>query len=56
MKEIEKNFNEYKRFELITGHRSLKNIKLYEKLGYNIYNVEKLTANLNLVYLEKTLY
>lgn len=53
MGEIEKNFKECKRFELITGHRSLKNIKLYEKLGYGTYKVEKLTENLNLVYLEK---
>ncbi len=53
MKEIEDNFNECQRFELITGHKSHKNIKLYEKLGYTKFKTEKLTENLNLVYLEK---
>ena len=56
MEEIEKIFNECKRFKLITGHKSEKNIKLYEKLNYNKYKIEKLTENLNLVYLEKTLH
>lgn len=53
MEKIEKIFNECERFELMTGHKSAKNIKLYKKLNYNKYNVEKLTENLNLVYLEK---
>ena len=53
MREIENIFKECERFELITGHRSIKNIKLYEKLGYKIFKTEKLTENLNLVYLEK---
>ena len=53
MKEIESIFKECERFELITGHKSLKNIKLYEKLGYKIFKTEKLTDNLSLVYLEK---
>lgn len=53
MKEIENKFSYCKKFELITGHKSEKNIKLYEKLNYNIYKMEKLTENLNLVYLEK---
>jgi len=55
MKEIEDTYNKCRRFELITGHKSHRNIKLYEKLNYNIYKVEKLTENLNLVYLEKIL-
>jgi ribosomal protein S18 acetylase RimI-like enzyme len=53
MGEIEKIFHGCERWELITGHLSKKNIKLYEKLGYNIYKREELTPNLNLVYLEK---
>lgn len=53
MREIEKIFHECERWELITGHLSKKNIKLYEKLGYNIFKIEELTLNLNLVYLEK---
>lgn len=53
MGEIEKIFHECERWELITGHLSEKNIKLYEKLNYNIFKTEKLTTDLNLVYLEK---
>jgi ribosomal protein S18 acetylase RimI-like enzyme len=53
MNEIENIFNECSRFELITGHKSYKNIKLYEKLGYKIFKTEKLTENLDLIYLEK---
>ncbi len=41
------------KIELIIGHKSSKNIKLYEKLGYKIFKTEKLTENLSLVYLEK---
>jgi ribosomal protein S18 acetylase RimI-like enzyme len=53
MRAIENIFKECERFELITGHKSYRNIKLYEKLGYTIFKTEKLTENLNLVYLEK---
>jgi len=53
MKEIEDKFSYCKKYEIITGHKSEKNIKLYEKLNYNIYKMEKLTENLNLIYLEK---
>lgn len=53
MKEIEHIFKEYERFELITGHKSSKNIRLYEKLSYKIFKTEKLTENLSLVYLKK---
>jgi ribosomal protein S18 acetylase RimI-like enzyme len=53
IKEIEDIFKECKRFELITGHKSKKNLKLYEKIGYKKFKTEKLTESLNLVYLEK---
>ena len=53
MGEIEDVFKECNRFELITGHKSRKNIGLYQKLGYKKFKTEKLTENLNLVYLEK---
>ncbi len=53
MKEIGGIFQECPRWELFTGHLSKKNIKLYEKLGYNIFKTEKLTPDLNLVYLRK---
>jgi ribosomal protein S18 acetylase RimI-like enzyme len=41
-------------FELFTGEKSVKNIRLYEKLGYKRFNVEKPAPNVNLVFLEKT--
>ncbi|WP_281774769.1 GNAT family N-acetyltransferase [Methanobacterium formicicum] len=53
MGEIEKVFHGCERWELITGHLSKKNIKLYEKLGYKIFKREEITPNLNLVHLEK---
>jgi ribosomal protein S18 acetylase RimI-like enzyme len=55
MNEIEKNFSNAKRFELFTGHKSARNIHLYQKLGYRAFKTEKITDNLKLVYLEKTI-
>jgi len=54
MDEIESLFSNVKRFELFTGHKSKPNIYLYQKLGYRIFSTEKITENLELVYLEKT--
>jgi ribosomal protein S18 acetylase RimI-like enzyme len=42
------------RFELFTGEKSVKTIRLYEKLGYKKFKVEKPEANVTLVFLEKT--
>lgn len=53
MDEIERTFGECRRWELITGHNSQKNIKLYEKRGYHIYKNEGLTSGLSLLCLEK---
>lgn len=53
MNKIEEIFNESERYELITGHISKKNLHIYQKRGYKIFKSEKLTGNLNLVYLEK---
>lgn len=41
------------RYELFTSTRSQKNIELYEKLGYKIFNKKKITDELEFVYLEK---
>lgn len=41
------------RFELFTGDKSIKNIHLYEKLGYKAFKTERVTDNLKLVFLEK---
>ncbi len=52
--EIESRFGHAKRFELFTGHLSKRNIYLYQKLGYQAFNREKVDKNLELVYMEKT--
>ena len=41
------------RFELFTGHKSEKNILLYQNLGYRIYKTEKLSDTVDLLYLAK---
>ena len=41
------------RFELFTGEKSLRNICLYEKLGYRRFKVERFGDNFALVYMEK---
>ncbi|MFT3903331.1 MAG: GNAT family N-acetyltransferase [Niabella sp.] len=54
MRAIEKAFDKCARFELFTGDKSLKNIKLYTRLGYSICQTRKIHENLSMVYLEKT--
>ena len=41
------------RFELFTGERSLRNIRLYEKLGYRQFKIERFGDNFALVYMKK---
>lgn len=41
------------RYELFTSTRSLKNIRLYERLGYKKFREQKITDELKFVYLEK---
>nr|MDO8080055.1 GNAT family N-acetyltransferase [Candidatus Freyarchaeota archaeon] len=53
MNEMETIFEGCKRFELFTGHRSKRNLYLYQKLGYKKFKTEKISENLKLVYLEK---
>ncbi len=50
--EIEKCFS-CVRFELFTGNKSLKTIRLYEKLGYVRFKEETPVDNVTLVFLEK---
>jgi ribosomal protein S18 acetylase RimI-like enzyme len=54
MNKIESLFKDAKRFELITGHKSTKNIHLYQKLGYVIVKTEEVNDKLTLVYLQKS--
>lgn len=50
--EIEKHFPG-RRFELFTSTRSIDNIRLYEKLGYKMFDRKKINEELEFVYLEK---
>lgn len=53
MNSIENILKTASRFELFTGNKSEKNIRLYEKLGYEIYRSEKVSEALTLVFLQK---
>ena len=53
IKEIEAKFEDIKRYELFTGHKSEKNLYLYQKLGYQQFKKEKIHENLHIIYLEK---
>ena len=52
LNEIEKSFPDC-RFELFTSTRSEDNIRLYQKLGYKIFDRKEITDELVFVYLEK---
>lgn len=52
LREIERYYAD-KRYELFTSTRSVENIKLYEKLGYKIFDEKKITDELVFVYMEK---
>lgn len=49
---VEKEFDKAQRFELFTGSRSEKNLYLYNRLGYSIFEEETL-GNITLMLLEK---
>lgn len=53
MKQIESCFGQAQRFELFTGHKSARNIHLYERLGYKIFRSEDINKNLSFVFMEK---
>lgn len=55
LNEIEKYFKICKRFELYTGKKSVKNIYLYCKLGYDIFKEVKVSDEFTFVYLEKNI-
>lgn len=50
--EIERCFP-HKRYELFTSSRSKDNIRLYQKVGYEIFDQKKINDELQFVYLEK---
>jgi ribosomal protein S18 acetylase RimI-like enzyme len=53
MNAIEARFAQAERFELFTGSRSVRNIGLYERLGYRQFSTKAVTQDLTFVYLEK---
>ncbi len=53
MDAVEKEFPDAKRAELFTGSFSLKNLYLYQKLGYREFRRVQLPDSLTLVFLEK---
>ena len=50
--EMEKQYPK-QRYELFTSTRSEKNIALYKKLGYKIFDEQQVTEELRFVYMEK---
>lgn len=50
---IEESLLPVKRYELFTGSEDKKNIYLYTKHGYNVFNTKVITSKLSLVFLEK---
>jgi ribosomal protein S18 acetylase RimI-like enzyme len=53
MSAVEECFPEAQRYELFTGHRSARNLYLYQKLGYRPVRSEKVSEKLTMVFLEK---
>jgi ribosomal protein S18 acetylase RimI-like enzyme len=53
MKSIEDYFKDIKRYELFTGHKSIRNLHLYHKLGYREFKRIPIHENLIMIYLEK---
>ncbi|HVO67823.1 MAG TPA: GNAT family N-acetyltransferase [Syntrophales bacterium] len=53
MSAIEAEFPSAKRFELFTGVKSIDNIRLYERLGYQISRTDRLSPQVELVFMEK---
>lgn len=53
MAALESRFNNVRRFELLTGHKSAKNLALYRGLGYKEFKTEKVDDRLSEVFMEK---
>jgi len=53
LKKIETIFDDVNRYELFTGHKSEKNLYLYQKLGYKKFKTEIINGRLRMIYLEK---
>ena len=53
MKSIEDSFKNNIRYELFTGHKSKRNLHLYQKIGYKEFKRIPIHENLTMIYLEK---
>jgi ribosomal protein S18 acetylase RimI-like enzyme len=53
LRQIERDFPAANRFELFTGHKSINNLRLYQRLGYRIFRHETVNDKLTMVFLEK---
>ncbi len=53
MEEIERRFSRAESFRLFTGHRSVKALHIYDKMGYRESSRERLHDDLTLIYLDK---
>jgi GNAT superfamily N-acetyltransferase len=53
MNRIEEVFKGAQRFEIFTGHKSERNLYLYEKLGYKRFKTVTASEKLTIIYLEK---
>jgi ribosomal protein S18 acetylase RimI-like enzyme len=53
MAQIELAFEQAQRFELFAGHKSDRNIRLYDRLGYKIFKRQVIHENLSFLFMEK---
>lgn len=53
MKEIENRFNHCNKFELFTGHKSERNINMYERFGYRQTAAKVINPYMTLIWFEK---
>jgi ribosomal protein S18 acetylase RimI-like enzyme len=53
LKAIEAHLSQAKRYELFTGHKSERNLRLYQRLGCRVFRNETINEGLTQVYLEK---
>jgi predicted N-acetyltransferase YhbS len=51
--EIERAFGQAHRFELFTGHKSVRNLAFYRRRGYRPFKEHQVSDKLTLVFLEK---
>ncbi len=56
MKSIEGSFKDNKRYELFTGHKSIRNLYLYYKMGYKEFKRIPIHENLTMIFLEKYIH